>query len=135
MPNMEKIEPGLSIIKHYQVELTSTARHLGSGGVEVLATPELVRMMEETALAAVAPLLPEGATTVGVRVDITHLAPTPVGFGVDIEATLVEVDGRRLSFDIVARDDVEEIGRAKHDRAIIDVERFLTRIEAKRRAK
>jgi len=135
MPDVKKIEPGLSIVKHFQVELTSTARHLGSGGVDVLATPELVRMMEETALMAVAPLLPEGSTTVGVRVDITHLAPTPVGFGVDVEAKLVEVKGRQLIFDIVAMDDTEEIGRAKHDRAIIDVERFLARIDAKRQTK
>ena len=133
MTEVKTLEPGLSFVKHYVVEPSSTARHLGSGGVEVLATPELVRMMEETALTAVAPFLPAGSTTVGVRVDITHTAPTPVGFGVDIETTLVAVDGRQLAFDVVARDDVEEIGRAKHDRAVINLERFLARVEAKRR--
>jgi fluoroacetyl-CoA thioesterase len=130
-----ELKPGVSLVKHYDVEKVSTARHLGSGGVEVLATPELVRMMEETSLAAVASLLPEGSTTVGVTVDVTHLAPTPVGFGVDVEATLIKVDGRMLTFEVVARDDLEEIGRAKHDRAIIDMGRFLNRIQAKLQAK
>ena len=61
MPDVKKIEPGLSLVKHYRVEPTSTARHLGSGGVEVLATPELVRMMEETALAVVGAAAAGGA--------------------------------------------------------------------------
>ncbi len=131
MSGLEGIQPGLSLKKRYRVEKASTARHLGSGGVDVLATPEMVRMMEETAMAVVADLLPPGSTTVGISVDVQHLAPTPVGFEVEITATLTEVDGRRLRFEVVARDDVEEVGQADHWRAVIDIGRFMERIHAK----
>jgi predicted thioesterase len=110
----------------------NTARHLGSGGVEVLATPELVRLMERAAVAAVDPRLPPGMATVGARIDVEHLAPTPVGMFVIARAELVAVEGRRLTFQIVARDEHEVVGRARHERAIIDLERFAGRLAAKR---
>jgi len=129
---VEGIAPGLSAESEMVVAPENTARHLGSGGVEVLATPELVRLMERAAVAAVDPQLPAGAATVGARIDVEHLAPTPVGMRVTARAELVAVEGRRLTFTIVARDEREVVGRARHERAIIDLTRFAQRLAAKR---
>jgi len=129
---VEGITPGLSAESEMVVGPENTARHLGSGGVEVLATPELVRLMERAAVAAVDPRLPPGMATVGARIDVEHLAPTPVGMFVIARAELVAVEGRRLTFQIVARDEHEVVGRARHERAIIDLERFAGRLAAKR---
>lgn len=127
------IAPGLSAERDMEVGPENTARHLGSGGVDVLATPELVRLMERAAVAAVDPLLPPGAATVGARIDVEHLAPTPVGMRVSARAELVAVEGRRLTFAIEARDAHEVVGRARHERVIIDLERFRQRLAAKQR--
>jgi len=128
----ERIAPGLSAESEMMVGPANTARHLGSGGVEVLATPELVRLMERAAVAAVDPCLPPGAATVGARIDVEHLAPTPVGMRVTARAELVIVEGRRLTFTVEARDECEVVGRARHERVIIDLERFAQRLAAKR---
>ena len=128
----ESIKPGLAGRSELVVARESTARHLGSGGVEVLATPELVRLMERAAVAAVDHLLPEGYRTVGARVDVPHLAPTPVGMRVVASAELVAVDGRRLTFQVEAHDERELVGRGSHERAIVELARFAQRVEQKR---
>ncbi|MDI7275279.1 MAG: thioesterase family protein [Anaerolineae bacterium] len=128
----ESIKPGLAGRSELVVARENTARHLGSGGVEVLATPELVRLMERAAVAAVDHLLPEGYRTVGARVDVQHLAPTPVGMRVVASAELVAVDGRRLTFQVEAHDERELVGRGSHERAIIELARFAQRVEQKR---
>ncbi len=128
---VEGITPGLSAERDMVVGPENTARHLGSGGVDVLATPELVRLMERAAVAAVDPLLPPGAATVGARIEVEHLAPTPVGMRVSAHAHLVAVEGRRLTFAIEARDAQEVVGRARHERVIIDLGRFRQRLAAK----
>ncbi len=128
----DSIRPGLTGRSDTVVSREQTARHLGSGGVEVFATPELVRLMERAAVAAVDPLLPEGWRTVGAQVDVQHLAPTPVGMRVVAQAELVAVDGRRLTFRVEASDEREVVGRGSHERVIIDLARFSERVEAKR---
>ena len=125
MAELADIAPGLSATVQHQVDESSTASHKFSGSVDVLATPELVRLMEQAAVTALVDRLLLGATTVGAVINVQHLAPTPVGLGVEVTATLTGVEGRRLTFDIVARDDVEEIGRATHERVVVDEEKFM----------
>jgi predicted thioesterase len=129
---MEEIVPGLAGQIEMVVREENTARHLGSGNVAVLATPEMIRLMERAAVAAVDHLLPDGYRTVGVAVDVRHLAATPVGMRVHAQAELTAVEGRKLAFRVEAFDEVEKIGEGVHRRVIIDVERFKERVEAKR---
>lgn len=126
------IKPGLTNEKTWQVERQHLASSFGSGLVDVLATPVLAGFCEETARTAVDPLLPEGQKTVGTHIDLRHLAATPLGMWVTIRAELVAVRDRRLRFRIEARDEMEPIGEAQHERFIIDVERFERRIAEKR---
>ena len=85
----------------------------------------MIAMMEKTCLRSVLPFLPEGFGTVGTKVDIVHTKATPIGMQVYCDSTLTEVDRRRLVFEVVARDEQGEIGRGKHERFIIDVNKFM----------
>lgn len=95
-----------------------TARSMGSGRMEVLATPTLVALMEAAAQNAVDSLLAEGEQTVGTRIDVRHEGATPVGMRVAAVAELTAVDGRNLSFRIIVNDEKEVIGDALHERAL-----------------
>lgn len=117
------------------VQHADTADALGNRGVHVLATPRLVALLEQAAIRAVEAHLPAGAGTVGTRIDVRHLAATPVGMRATIRATLQEVDGRRLVFAIEGRDDAEPIVEGTHERFQIDQARFLARIDAKARGR
>ncbi|MGI6605159.1 MAG: thioesterase family protein [Firmicutes bacterium] len=125
------LSPGLSAELTREVTPEYTAAHLGSGGVEVLATPMMIALMEGAARNAVQPSLPEGWTTVGTVVNIRHLAPTPVGMTVTARAKLNEVDGRRLVFAVEVYDEVKKVGEGMHERFIINTERFHSKLEAK----
>ncbi len=115
-----------------QVTPNLTADYFGNPGAAVFATPALVSLLEETAIGCVAPTLADGQATVGTRVDVQHLAATPVGLTVTARAELIEVDGRRLVFKVEARDDVEPIATGTHERFIINsLEKFLARAQAK----
>jgi fluoroacetyl-CoA thioesterase len=98
----------------------------------VFATAYLVGFVEATCIAALKPFLPAHQRTVGTRIDLSHTAATPAGLSVTAEVELVEVSGRRLKFRVVCRDDVEVIGEGFHERFIIDFDRFLSRMAAKR---
>lgn len=130
---MDKLVTGLSGESQTVVAKANTAKHLGSGGVEVFATPEMVRLMERAGVAAVDHLLPEGQRTVGVHLDVKHLAATPPGMTVTARAELVAVEGRHLTFRVEAFDEVEKVGEGMHRRYVIDVARFQQRVEEKRR--
>jgi len=127
----ERIVPGLTGEYRLTVEPENTAVHLGSGGVEVLATPEMVRMMERAGVAAVDHLLPAGYRTVGVHLDVSHLAATPLGMEVIAHAELIAVEGRKLTFRVEARDARELVGQGTHQRMIINVERFRGKLKMK----
>lgn len=127
----ENLQPGLTGKTEIVVGTRDTAPHVGSGKIKVLATPVLVSMMEEAALNAVEGLLPEGHQTVGTRLDITHVAATPVGLHVAAHAELTKVDGRRLTFRIWADDERDRIGEGTHERIIVNVERFDARAQEK----
>jgi predicted thioesterase len=128
---MTDIAPGLVGERQVVVTEDLTARHLGSGKVAVLATPAMIMLMEQAALAAVDPLLPAGQQTVGVRVEVRHLAATPQGMAVRVRAELREVDGRRLTFSVEAFDEKEKVGEGRHERMIISLDRFRQKLQAK----
>jgi fluoroacetyl-CoA thioesterase len=99
----------------------------------VFATPMMVTAMENAALNAVRDYLDPGESAVGTAVNIRHLAATPVGHRVTAEAVVTKVDGRRIEFDVTARDETEEIGNGTHERMIVDLARLAQRREAKKR--
>lgn len=122
---------GLSAMETQRVTANTTARHYGSGLVDVFATPAMIAMMEKAAMSAVQPKLPEGYNTVGVEVSVTHTKATPKGMKVKSEATLKEVNGNKLLFEVVAWDEEGIIGKGTHRRSIIETEKFMNRIKSK----
>lgn len=122
---------GAAGTKSLVVAVEHTAAHWGSGSLYVLSTPHMVALMEGAAVSAVDPLLPDGYQTVGTRLDVRHLAATPMGGTVTARAELIEVDGRRLVFRVEATDGAGTIGEGTHERFIIEVERFLARASAR----
>lgn len=126
------LHPGMTAEKSILVEAAHSAAQLGSGNVEVYATPSMVLHMEETALEAVDPHVGPGKATVGAFIGVKHLAPTPLGMKVRIRAELVKVEGRTLGFLVQAWDDVEKIGEAEHTRVVIDLDRFRSKLDAKK---
>jgi predicted thioesterase len=115
----------------FQVAEEHAAAHVGSGGSRVLATPWMIAFMERVAYRLLAEHLSPGESSVGVLVDIRHLAPTPVGKTVRVKAEISELAGSKVTFAVQAWDHVEKIGEGKHQRAVIGEERFLRRVEAK----
>ena len=97
----------------------------------VLATPVMIMVMENAALNAIKPYLDAGESAVGTRVEVRHLAPTPIGQRVVGEAEVTKVDGRRIEFTVRATDETEEIGAGTHERVIVDLARLAKRLNAK----
>ncbi|MFN7427352.1 MAG: thioesterase family protein [bacterium] len=108
-----------------------TAPHVGSGKVEVLATPVLVNLMEAAALQAAEHFLPEGHQSLGTRLEIRHIAATPVGMKVVATAEVIKVEGRLITFRVEAHDEKELVGDGLHDRVVVNVERFDQRVQDK----
>ncbi|MCL2573531.1 MAG: thioesterase family protein [Defluviitaleaceae bacterium] len=123
-----KLQIGTSHITEKTVEERDTAAFMGSGTVQVFATPAMILLMELAARNAVQSDLPDGSTTVGTLVNIQHMAATPLGAKVSATAILKQIDGRKLTFDIEASDKNGIIGKGVHERAIIDVERFMAKL-------
>ena len=126
---MLEVTPGLVGRVSWRAEERHSAEAWGSGAVPVFATPSLVGLMETAAMEALRGCLEEGETTVGTRIDVEHIAATPLGDTVHAEARLVSVDGRRLVFELAAHDSVREIGRGRHERIVVSRERFLAKLE------
>ena len=121
------IEVGLRGEASLVVGEADTARAMRSGTVDVLATPRLIALCEEATCAALAGRLPAGHTTVGMRVQVDHLQPTAVGSRVDAEATLEQVEGRRLTFTVSASDTRGLVAAGRVTRVLVEVERFCSR--------
>jgi len=119
---------GASYTAEKLVEEQDTAAYMGSGTVTVFATPAMILLMELAARDAVQSHLPEGATTVGTLVNVQHVAATPLGAKVSATATLQQIDGRKLTFKVEAVDENGVIGKGIHERAIIDIERFMAKL-------
>lgn len=125
------LQPGLVGEASLTVTDTMTAAALGSGNVEAFSTPALIALLEAAAIDALKGRLPEGQTSVGTMLNVRHLAATPVGMAVTARATLKEIDGRRLVFDVEAWDAVERIGEGTHERFIVTRARFEERVRGK----
>ena len=128
-----EIAPGLVGEVEIVVEPKDTADAVGNAGVHVLATPRLVAPLEQAAIRAVEPHLPAGVSTVGTRLDVKHLAATPVGMRARVKATLRQVDGRRLVYDLEGHDDLEKIAEGTHERFQVMQAKFLERAAEKAR--
>lgn len=113
------------------VEREDTALEVGSGSLLVYATPCMVALMEGAACEAIAEAIPEDKTTVGIELNITHSAATPVGMDVRAEAEVTAVEGNIITFSIVAFDEKGKIGEGTHKRAIVTTQRFLDKVYAK----
>jgi fluoroacetyl-CoA thioesterase len=122
---------GLKYARSVKVTDDMTPAHLRSEPIRVLSTPDMIRLIEQTAIEAVAPCLAPGQATVGTRVDIAHLAATPVGMTVTISVELVEVDRRRLGFRVEVRDELDEAGKGTHERFIVDAAQRMPRLQEK----
>lgn len=124
----------IGIIGHGELDVTidDTAKVYKSGTLDVLATPRMLALMEETAWKSVAEHLEEGMGTVGIKLDVEHLAPTPVGMHVRCETILNEIDGRKLTFYVEAYDESGKIGEGIHERFIVDEVKFQSKADAKK---
>jgi fluoroacetyl-CoA thioesterase len=126
------LQPGLVGEASVTVTDSMTAAALGSGNVDAFSTPALIALLEAAAIDALQGRLPEGQTSVGTMLNVRHLAATPVGMAVTARATLKEIDGRRLVFDVEAWDAVERIGEGTHERFIVTRARFEERVRGKK---
>jgi predicted thioesterase len=108
-----------------------TAPFVGSGRIAVLATPVMINLIEAAALAAVEHLLPAGHQSLGIHLDVSHTAATPVGLRVTATAEVTQVQGRTISFQVAARDEFEQIGGGTHRRVVVSVSRFDERVQHK----
>jgi len=111
------------------VSVNNTAKAVGSGSLEVFATPMMVAMMENAAIKALQ--LPEEQTSVGTYLNVKHIAATPVGMKVWAEAEIIEVEGRRLVYKIEAYDEKEKIGEGQHERFVVNRDKFMAKANSK----
>ncbi len=125
------LETGIKNEISITVTKEKTAAALGSGMLEVFATPAMIALMEQTACESVAPLLDEGCGTVGTMLEVKHTAATPVGMKVTCKSELIEIDRKRLHFNIEVSDECGVIGTAVHDRFIINNTAFMEKTYAK----
>ena len=125
------LEAGITNTEATMVTEQNTALALGSGTVEVFATPAMINLIEYTCARSVEDELEAGQTTVGTNLSISHDAPTPIGMEVSCKSELVKVDGRALSFTVEVVDKQGTVGRGTHDRFIGDKERFQSKANAK----
>ena len=131
MLDLSALKPGLKGAASIKVSAAQTAIAVGSGTVAVFASPMMVAVMEAACVDCVETLLPTGYLSLGTHLDVTHSAPTPIGHTVTATASLVSCEGRKLVFQIDARDDHEVIGRGTHTRMIVDAPRFNARLVSK----
>jgi predicted thioesterase len=129
--DLSKLRPGLIGSAEILVGPEHTAPSIGSGVIRVLATPVMINLMEAAALAAAEDLLPAGHQSLGIHLDVRHIAATPIGMRVRATAELTNVDGRTLTFRVEARDEMEVIGDGTHQRVVVNVARFDQRVQRK----
>lgn len=133
--DMKDFMLGASATAKTVVNEGNTAKAMGSGNLAVFATPAMIALMEEAATRCAAQFLDEGSETVGTMISVKHMSATPVSMEVCAKATLTEVDGKRLVFDVVAEDEAGIIGAGTHERFIVSGEKFLLRTQGKLSAK
>ena len=130
--DFENLKVGLKNSAESFVTENDTAVKVGSGSLKVLATPKMIALMEKSAADLLEKLLPENFTSVGISLNVQHTAPTPTGMKIFAEAEIIETDGRKILFEVFAKDEVGEIGRGKHERFIVDRKKFQDKADSKR---
>jgi fluoroacetyl-CoA thioesterase len=130
-PVLAQIKPGLCGTTQITVAHEHTAPFVGSGRIEVLATPVMINLFEAAALAAVEHLLPPGHQSLGIHLDVSHTAATPIGLRVTATAEVTHIEGSSITFKVAARDEFEEIGGGTHRRIVVSVARFDERVQRK----
>ena len=125
------LEIGMKGKQEVIADETNSAKTMGSGTLDVFATPAMIALMEETAWKSVAEELEEGCGTVGIHLDVSHDAPTPLGMTVTCESELIAVDGRKLTFRVEAKDERGTIGKGIHERFIVNDEKFQVKANQK----
>ena len=125
------ITPGMAREETFLVEEQHTAYHIGSGDEKVLGTPWMISFMERVSNRLVAAQLPEGQISVGVHVDVRHLAATPINVEIRVRAEVLEVIKNRVKLSIEAWDSKDKIGEGTHLRVVVDKERFMSNVLAK----
>src|ERR1700746_433365 len=128
---LDRIVPGLTGTAEIGVVPEHTAPFVGSGRIAVLATPVMINLFEAAALAAVEHLLPAGHQSLGIHLDISHTAATPIGLRVTATAEVSRIEGRTITFRVTARDEFETIGGGSHRRVVVSVARFDERVQRK----
>lgn len=126
------LEIGIRGKQEIMADASNSAKAMGSGTLDVLATPAMIALMEKTAWMSVADELEEGCGTVGTSLNVAHSAPTPLGMRVTCESELTGVDGRKLSFHVKAYDEKGVIGEGTHERFIIQNEKFQKKADSKK---
>ena len=126
-----EITVGLKGQAFTDVERGDTAKEVGSGDLLVYATPCMVALMEGAACEAIAGCLKDTETTVGTMLNIEHISATPVGLEVRAEAAVISVEGKTITFEVNAYDEIGEIGRGIHKRVIVNAQKFLDRAYSK----
>jgi predicted thioesterase len=124
------LEKGLKFKHVFRVTKEHSAKHLGSGDVEVLSTPSMILFMEEACTIVSSKYLPKELTTVGISVNIRHLKAAPVDTDIEIRAELLSVDGKRLTFWVEAWWDGRKIGQGIHERYIVNREDFINKLKS-----
>ena len=122
------LQEGLTHTSQLIVTEAVSAISMGSGDLPVLATPAMMALMENAAMLAVAPHLPEGSTTVGGHISASHIKPTPIGETVTATATVVKVDGKKIEFEVKAHCGDILLGEGSHLRFIVDRDKFMSRL-------
>lgn len=125
------MEPGIKGKKKFKVTKEWLATEVGSGKVNVFATPMMIAAIENTAASSVEAELDEGKTSVGTRINVSHVAATPEGMDVRVETELTGIDGKKLTFKVSAYDETGLIGEGTHDRAIVDKAHFEEKAKSK----
>jgi len=123
------LQKGLTHTSVMTVEELHSAANVGSGDMPVLATPMMMALMENAAMLAVDQELPQNETTVGGYIESSHLRPTPIGAEIYATATLENIDGKKLEFHVIAKQDDVTLGEGRHVRYIVDREKFMNRIK------
>lgn len=126
------LETGITGKQEVLAEESNSAKTMGSGTLDVFATPAMIALMEKTAWMSVADELEEGCGTVGISLDVAHSAPTPLGMKVTCESELTKVEGRKLIFHVKAYDEKGMIGEGTHERFIIQNEKFQEKANQKK---
>ncbi|MEG0376869.1 MAG: thioesterase family protein [Eubacterium sp.] len=132
---MQELKVGMEIKKDYMVTRNETAKMVGSGALEVLATPMLITWVENAAFQMAELCLPDEETTVGVNINLNHIAATPIGMKVRIKVVLKNIDGKRLDFKAEAWDTEQKIGEGTHQRFKVQKMKFMGKVLQKKNPK